>query len=128
VKRIAIVAIPVASVLLLVGAALLIGSPEPLVWLPLSLATAVIGALLWARRAGGVLAGLFMLIGLSTPAGVAASAYALHARDRGWAAAGWAAWVAQGAIGLSVLFFLIPQLFPTGRPASARWRSSPWRR
>jgi signal transduction histidine kinase len=122
VKRIAIVAIPVASVLLLVGAALLIGSPEPLVWLPLSLATAVIGALLWARRAGGVLAGLFMLIGLSTPAGVAASAYALHARDRGWAAAGWAAWVAQGAIGLSVLFFLIPQLFPTGRPASARWR------
>jgi signal transduction histidine kinase len=122
VKRIAIVAIPVASVLLLVGAALLIGSPEPLVWLPLSLATAVIGALLWARRAGGVLAGLFVLIGLSTPAGVAASAYALHARDRGWAAAGWAAWVAQGAIGLSVLFFLIPQLFPTGRPASARWR------
>src|SRR5205814_7689533 len=36
--------------------------------------------------------------------------------------AAWSAWFFQASIGLTLVFFLILQLFPTGRPLSAGWR------
>jgi signal transduction histidine kinase len=115
------VAIPALTVTLLVVAAILGRSAEPLLWLPLSLSSATVGALLWDRRSGGAIGPLFVAVGVSIPLGEVASAYASAAPARGLPGGPWAAWFFQSSIALSVLFFLILQVFPTGRPLP-RWR------
>ena len=124
-RRFVAFAIPTVAVALLVGAAMLERSWEPIVWVPLSLAAAAVGALLWHRRAGGSLGPLFVALGLSTPITELAAAYANAASGRGLPGGPWAAWFFQGSIAVSMVFFAILQLFPTGRPLP-RWRWLVW--
>ncbi len=124
-RRIVAIAIPIIAVAMLVGTAVLERSWEPIVWVPLSLAAAAVGALLWHRRAGGSLGPLFVVLGLSTPITELAAAYAAAAPGRGLPGGPWAAWFFQGSIAVSMVFFVILQLFPTGRPLP-RWRWLVW--
>ena len=124
-RRLIAIAIPILAVVVLVGAAVLERSWEPIVWVPLSLAAAAVGALLWHRRAGGWLGPLFIVMGVSTPITELASAYANAAVDRGLPGGPWAAWFFQGSIAVSMVFFVILQLFPTGHPLP-RWRWLVW--
>ena len=99
---------------------------SPLEWAPLAFASAAVGSLLWIRRAGGAMAGLFIYMGLGLPIGMIFEAYARGAVDHGLPGAPWAAWLFQASLGLSLGFYLIMQLFPTGAPLSRRWRTLVW--
>jgi signal transduction histidine kinase len=114
-------AFPTIAVILLGAAALLGKSAEPLVWLPLSLAAAAVGGLLWYRRAGGPIGALFVTVGLSIPVNQLVGAYARAAPTRDLPAGAWAAVLFQATVAGAVGFFLVLQLFPTGRPLLA-WR------
>jgi hypothetical protein len=130
-RRTIAIAVPVVSVSLLLSSGALnawAGNSvtDPIIWLPLSLACATVGSLLVLRRAGGVLGPLFAFVGLQIPLGSTVQAYAYAAIEHGLPGAAWAAGFFQASIGLSLAFFLIIQLFPTGRPLSSRWRTLVW--
>jgi signal transduction histidine kinase len=131
VRRATAIAIPAVSVALILGAVVLEGwagnpATDPLIWLPLSLACAVVGSLLWLRRAGGVLAALFIFVGLEIPFEIATMAYAHAATTHALPGADWAAWLFQSSLGFSIAFLLLLQLFPTGRPLSRGWNILVW--
>src|SRR5574342_1309140 len=96
------------------------GVDVALAFIPLSIACAIVGSLMWVRRAGGVLAGLFIFVGFQIPVVGVLQAYADAGATYGWAGTAWVAWLFQASIGLSAAFYLIIQLFPTGQPLSAR--------
>ena len=86
----------------------------------------LVGAVLATRRPENAIGWLFIAIGLASGLTLACATYADYAlyADRASLPAGaWAAWVAAG---FDVVFFVVIDvvvlLFPSGRPASARWR------
>jgi GAF domain-containing protein len=99
---------------------------DPLLWAPLAFACAAVGSLLWVRRAGGAIAGLFIYMGIGLPISILVEAYAKAAMEHGLAGASWAAVLFQASLALSLSFYLILQIFPTGGPLSPRWRILVW--
>jgi signal transduction histidine kinase len=96
-----------------------------------SLAFATLGALIVTRRPEHRLGWLFCAIGLAGAADSFAGYYALNALlvapgtlPGGLVAAWFQNW--DWMIGVSLLLFFLPLLFPTGRLLSARWRFVSW--
>jgi signal transduction histidine kinase len=119
------IAIPAITVLGMIGAAVVgRGTPQGdvLIWMPLAVSCTTVGAVLWLRRVGGALAGLFIAVGLYLPIGLLLRAVAYHDVP----GAPWAAWAFQSSISISLLILLVVQLFPTGTPVSPGWRWLVW--
>ena len=83
---------------------------DPLLWAPLAFACAAVGSVLWFRRAGGAIAGLFIYMGIGLPIGILVEGYAEAAIKHGLAGASWAAVLFQASLALSLGFYLILQL------------------
>jgi hypothetical protein len=89
-------------------------------------ALAAVGALV-AARTGNRLGWLFLAAGAAGSVGVLAGAYAARVPSAQLPAAPWVGWIFPMVIGLGQpLLFLIPLLFPDGRPPSPRWRPVIW--
>jgi hypothetical protein len=94
--------------------------------IPVELALAVVGAVV-AVRTGHRLGWLFLAAGATGAVAVLAGAYAGRAPSAELPAAPWVGWIFPVAIGLGQpLLFLIPLLFPNGRPPSRRWWPVGW--
>lgn len=96
-----------------------------------ALAFGTVGLLIATRRPGNTVGWLFVAVGLVVASYVLAVVYQHHALvvhdgalPFGTAAAWLQAWVYVPALGTFVTF--VPQLFPTGRPVSPRWRPALW--
>ena len=116
----------------LVAASVVIGFTGGETWsqqfatIPLVLAFAVVGALI-AARIGNRLGWLFLGAAAVSGADLVAYAYAARASTARLPGAAWAAWVFTVALGMvATLFFLVPLLFPDGRPPSRRWWLVAW--
>ncbi len=125
-RRVVAVGGPIGASALAVIATALGADPSQLMWLPFIVACTGVGSLLWYRRAGGVLAGLFLFTGVSTALNGVLQAYADAGMTHRLPGAAWAAWAFQMSIAFTLVFFLIVQLFPTGRPVTPRWRWLVW--
>jgi hypothetical protein len=94
--------------------------------LPVLIALAVVGALI-AARTGNRLGWLFLATGATGAVGAFVGAYAARVPTAELPAAQWIGWVFPVILGLEQpLFFVIPLLFPDGRPPSPRWRPVIW--
>jgi hypothetical protein len=94
--------------------------------IPVEFALAVVGALV-AARTGNRLGWLFLATGAVGAVGVLAGAYAARVPSAELPGASWFGWILPVAVGLGEpLLFLIPLLFPDGRPPSPRWRPVVW--
>ena len=95
-------------------------------FIPIELAMAGVGALV-AARTGNRLGWLFLATGVVGAVATFAAAYAGRLPAAGLPGAPWAGWILPVLIGLlQPLLFLIPLLFPDGRPPSRRWRPVVW--
>jgi hypothetical protein len=95
-------------------------------FIPTTLAFALVGVLI-AVRAGNRL-GWFLLAGATVTAiSVVAGTYAARAATAELPGAAWAGWILTVSLGVTApFFFLVPLLFPDGRPPSPRWRPVVW--
>jgi hypothetical protein len=116
----------------LVASTLVIGFAGGEAWnqkfasIPVALAFAVVGALV-AARTGNRLGWLFLGAAVASAVVLVAYAYAARAATARLPGAAWAAWVFTIVLGMSTtLFFLVPLLFPDGRPPSRRWWPVVW--
>jgi hypothetical protein len=95
-------------------------------FLPVTLSFALVGALI-AVRAGNRLGWLFLAAAAVTALSVAAKTYAARIPPDGLPGAAWAGWALTISLGVAApLLFLIPLLFPDGRPPSPRWQPVVW--
>ncbi len=120
------------STAVLLASGLLIGLTGGEAWgpvfgfIPVSLAFAVVGALV-AARTGNRLGWLFLAAGTVSAVAVAASAYAARTAAAELPGSAWVGWTFTVVLGVvAPLFFLIPLLFPDGRLPSPRWRPVVW--
>jgi hypothetical protein len=94
--------------------------------IPVMIAFAVVGALV-AARTGNRLGWLFLAAGTIGAVSVAVEAYAARAPADQLPGAAWAGWTFTVVLGIvGTLFFLVPLLFPDGRPPSRRWWPVVW--
>ncbi len=93
---------------------------------PLVLALAVVGALV-AARTGNRLGWLFLIAATTGAVDLLTYSYAARAAAARLPGAAWSAWIFTVVLGVSsTLFFLVPLLFPDGRPPSRRWWPVVW--
>ncbi|MDQ6648859.1 MAG: hypothetical protein M3Z02_01870, partial [Actinomycetota bacterium] len=102
-------------------------------WLPgvmWAVAWPVLGAIVLGKQPGNRLALVFLVIGLGSATALATGEYAVHAtlvEPGSLPAAAYVLWVSTVLGNVSwVSIILVPQLFPDGRPLSARWRWLLW--
>jgi hypothetical protein len=94
--------------------------------IPVALAFAVVGTLI-AARTGNRLGWLFLGAAVVTAIVLVAYAYAARAATARLPGAAWSAWIFTVVLGVSsTMFFLVPLLFPDGRPPSRRWWPVVW--
>ena len=95
-------------------------------FIPITLSFALVGALI-AVRAGNRLGWFFLAGAAVTALSVAANTYAARTPATGLPGAAWAGWIFTVSLGITApFFFLVPLLFPDGRPPSPRWRPVVW--
>jgi len=116
----------------LVVSALVIGFTGGEAWnqkfasIPVALAFAVVGALV-AARTGNRLGWFFLGASGASAVLLVAYAYAARSATARLPGAAWAAWTFTVVLGIvSTPFFLVPLLFPDGRPPSRRWWPVVW--
>lgn len=94
--------------------------------IPVEFALAVVGALV-AARTGNRLGWLFLAASVAGALSVLAVEYAGRVPAAELPAARWVGWIFPVILGMEQpLIFLIPLLFPDGRPPSPRWRPVVW--
>ena len=94
--------------------------------IPVMIAFAVVGALV-AARTGNRLGWLFLFAGMTGAISLVVEAYAARVPAARLPGAAWAGWIFTIVLGLvGTLFFLVPLLFPDGRPPSRRWWPVVW--
>jgi hypothetical protein len=118
--------------LVLLASVLVIGFTGGEAWnqkfasIPVALAFAVVGALV-AARTGNRLGWFFLGASGASAVLLVAYAYAARSATARLPGAAWAAWTFTVVLGIvSTLFFLVPLLFPDGRPPSRRWWPVVW--
>lgn len=93
---------------------------------PVMIAFAVVGALV-AARTGNRLGWLFLSTGTAGAVSLVMLAYAARVPAARLPGAAWAGWAFTVVLGIeTTLFFLVPLLFPDGRPPSRRWWPVVW--
>ncbi len=93
---------------------------------PVELALAVVGALV-AARSGNRLGWLFLATAAVGGVAEFAGDYAARVPAAQLPGAPWVGWIFPVLLGLEEpLLFLLPLLFPDGRPPSPRWRPAVW--
>ena len=119
-------------IVVLLAAGVVVGSTGGEDWtrvvgfIPVVVALALVGTLV-AARTGNRLGWLFLAAATVSAVSVAAELYAARALADELPGAAWAGWTLTVVLGIEApLLFLIPLLFPDGRPPSSRWRPVVW--
>jgi signal transduction histidine kinase len=89
-----------------------------------SVGFAVVGAVLLVRRPENRLAWVFLAMAATSAVLGSGGVYAQHALAHGWPGGRFVAWLADfmASPTIGLVAGVLPQLFPTGRALSARWR------